>query len=79
MEHGGRKIKARKVHKCAQCGNVIEPGEDYMSYKGKGPRYEGEEQIGIRYLDARICMSCEIHNNKLLAEDADYWWEHRYP
>ena len=41
---------ARKEHTCCFCENPIKIGEKYTHYKGRSPRYDGNDiQIGIQF------------------------------
>lgn len=53
--HVSKVVKAKKHHKCCECGNIINPGEEYEKVVGKWDGYFSE------YKTCKVCL--EIRKN----------------
>jgi len=60
-------VKVRKMHMCAECGHIIEVGEEALFYTERMPVYDkydttgngvDQEQIGIVYAKEYFCKEC---------------------
>lgn len=56
-----KEVKARKIHKCDECGiNSIKKGDLYIFISWRSPKYDKDDnQIGIEYLQYKLCMKCD--------------------
>lgn len=61
----GATRRARKVHVCAQCGDLIEKGDSYRQVGDYDPSVLGGN---LR----RLCMRCADHAGGLVAEPPGY-------
>lgn len=48
--------KARKKHRCGECGEIIHPGEKYEYVKGVSDGY---------WMEAKTCWSCKIMRDNI--------------
>jgi hypothetical protein len=56
-------VKARKTYRCDFCESIINKGDFHKHGKTRGPRFdEFDDQIGIEYLEWRLCLDGEKCN-----------------
>jgi hypothetical protein len=57
-----KKVKARKEHKCCECGKIIKIGEDYHYFFGIWEDYDCGRFVG----EYKTCLECERDWDKIL-------------
>lgn len=73
--HSERVVTARKRHKCGECGDMIEPGEQYEIVEGLWDGEWSRHKTCLPCRNARRDLMCSFCYGEIWADIEEYFTE----